>query len=127
MTAGEVTSFSLLSCAHHNNQDHNDGQEDWRNWPGRERKTPTLSQHISWTMIKKVIPTTAVLLGLNVVSAADPAGASISQEVYPNIEPNPPKLPASPSLRVPLSPVARLVAWVFESWKKRSKVNESDM
>jgi hypothetical protein len=119
MASGEVTSFSLLSCAHRNNQDHNDGQEDWRNWPGREQRTPTLSQHISGTMINKVIPMTAVLPGLNGVSAADQAGASISQEVYLNIGPNPPKPPASPLLRGPPIPVARLVAWVFESWRKR--------
>ncbi|KOS42596.1 hypothetical protein ACN38_g6526 [Penicillium nordicum] len=55
---------------------------------------------------------TAVLPGLNVISAVDQAGASISQEVYPNIGPNPPKPLASPSLQVPLSPVATLVAWI---------------
>lgn len=77
-------------------------------------------------MINKVIPTTAVLPGLNVISAADQAGASISQEVYPNIGPNPPK-PASPSHQVPPSPVATLVAWVFETWRKRPKVNEAEM
>lgn len=126
LTACEVTSSSLLSCVHHNNQDHNDGQEDWRNWPGRERKTPTLSQHTSWSMIKKAIPTTAVLPGLHVVSAADQAGASISQEVHPNIGPNL-KLPVSPSLQVSLSPVAMLVAWVFESWRERSKESRNQM
>lgn len=70
---------------------------------------------------------TAVLLGLNVISAADQAGASISQEVYPNIGPNPPKPPASPSLQVPPSPVATLVAWVFETWRKTPKVNKAEM
>lgn len=64
---------------------------------------------------------TAVLPGLNVISAVDQAGASISQEVYPNIGPNPPKPLASPSLQVPLSPVATLVAWVFETLKKKIK------
>lgn len=70
---------------------------------------------------------TAVLLGLNVISAADQAGTSISQEVYPNIGPNPPKPPASPSLQVPPSPVATLVAWVFETWRKRPKVYEAEI
>lgn len=78
-------------------------------------------------MINKVIPTTAVLPSLNVISAADQVGASISQEVYPNIGPNPPKPPASPSLQVPPSPVATLVAWVFETWRKRPKVNQAEM
>jgi hypothetical protein len=54
---------------------------------------------------------------LNVISAADQAGASIAPEVYPSIGPNPPKLPASPSLQVPPSSVATLVALVFESWR----------
>lgn len=69
-------------------------------------------------MIDSVIPTTDGLPDLTVVSAADQADASISQGVYPNIGLNPPKLQVSPSLRVPPSPVATLVAWVFEPWRK---------
>ncbi len=39
-------------------------------------------------MINKVIPMIAVLLDLNGSFCRDQAGASISQEVYPNIGPN---------------------------------------